>query len=841
MNTITSYRYSETSVLFDKMDLLRVQISQKLDPKHRAEKGQYFTPSNLARFMASMFNQRPRILNILDAGAGIGTLSAALTLTACDWEQKPDLITITAYESEREFLDIIADTYNSCENYCENAGIAFRSEIICGDFIREAAEIVAGKTLFAPVQTKFNAAILNPPYKKINSISNTRRYLHNAGIETSNLYTAFLWLAYRLMNPEGEVVSITPRSFCNGPYFFPFRKALLKIMSLKRIHIFESRDRAFNQDEVLQENIILQVEKTMQAEFVTISASAEPNDEMMTIQEVGFDQLVHSDDPNLFIHIVPDRMQQQLGQRMRGFRTSIIDLGISVSTGKVVDFRVSRYLSHKQDLNSAPLIYPAHFEKGFISWPNEKTRKPNALNVIGAEKALDDLLIPSGWYVLVRRFSAKEEKRRLVAAVVNPDLIPHKRFGIENHLNFFHRGGYGLEANLAKGLAGFLNSTLVDEYFRQFSGHTQVNATDLRNLRYPNEEQLIQIGSRIGTAFPEQAELDQIVMEELGMTIEGEGLSESIQAKEKIDEALKILRVLGMPRPQLNQRSALTLLALLGIKPNTEWSDADNPMRGITEMMEYFRDYYGVTYAPNTREKVRRQTVHQFMQSGLVLINPDDLTRPVNSPHTKYQIEPKARDLLKTFGTYEWEKMLKGYMDSSQELRRLQIRERSMTLIPVKLPNHQKVHLTVGGQNPLIKQIIEELCPRFTPDGILLYLGDAGDKFRIYEKAYLAEIGIEIDEHSKMPDVIVHLPDKNWLVLIEAVTSHGPIDIKRHNELHTLFKNSLAPIVFITAFPTRKTMVRFLSDIAWETDVWVSENPTHLIHFNGERFLGPYD
>lgn len=842
-DTISHHVDTDYSNLFKQVDLFRNEISKSLDSKYRSEKGQYFTPSNLAQFMASMFAQRPRVLNILDAGAGVGSLSTALIIAACKWDKKPQVITVTAYESERNFVEYLNNIYKSCERLCNKVGIEFASEVICEDFIREAADMVGGQTLFSPIQRRFNAAILNPPYKKINSSSNTRQILRRAGLETSNLYTAFLWLAFRLLEPGGEFVSITPRSFCNGPYFLPFRKAFLKTMSLRQIHVFESRDKAFSDDDILQENIILHAVRGLPVDTVTISTSVEPNDETITIQEVNFSDVVLPEDPNKFIYVIPDRLKQQLVARMRGLSATLKELGLSVSTGKVVDFRVRQRLRDAPGHKSVPLIYPAHFYDGYIHWPNSKTKKPNALDITGIDEGqLKSLLVSSGWYVLVRRFSSKEEKRRLMAAVYNPDLVSKQSFGIENHLNYYHQNGEGLPSSLAKGLAGFLNSTMVDEYFRQFSGHTQVNAADLRNLRYPNKEQLIKIGDKIGGFFPTSNQLDQIIIEELNMVGKyDEDLPISINAKKKIDEALTILREFGLPRNQLNQRSALTLLALSDIKPGSEWAEANAILLGITEMMNYFQDYYGVSYAPNTRETVRRQTVHQFIQIGLVLSNPDDLTRPVNSPHTKYQIAPQVIWLIKKFGQYEWDNALQLFLGKAQQLRNLQVRERTMSLIPVKLPNDKEVKLTAGGQNILIKQIIEDFCARFTPGGLVLYLGDAGEKLRIFERDYLEKLGIFIDEHSKIPDVVVYLPEKNWLILIEAVTSHGPIDIKRYNELKELFKNSAAPLVFVTAFPTRKIMVRYLSEIAWETDVWISENSSHLIHFNGERFLGPYE
>lgn len=308
----------------------------------------------------------------------------------------------------------------------------------------------------------------------------------------------------------------------------------------------------------------------------------------------------------------------------------------------------------------------------------------------------------------------------------------------------------------------------------------------------------------------------------------------------RASEALSILRVLNVPREQQNERSALTLLALLGMTPQKPWAEAAAPLLGITEMMNYFEKHFGKKYAPNTRETVRRFTVHQFVQMGLILANPDDPGRPVNSPDNRYQVAPALIKLVREYDSPSWDESLKNFMNSAEALRRLQPRERQMTLIPVRLPDGQELRLTAGGQNELVKKIVEEFCPRFTPAGVLVYVGDAGNKQRHLGTDYLRRLGVTFDEHGKMPDVIVHLPDKNWLALIEAVTSHGPIGVKRQNELKDLFKGIRAGLVFVTAFLTRRAMTKYLSEIAWETEVWVAEAPSHIIHFNGERFLGPY-
>lgn len=317
--------------------------------------------------------------------------------------------------------------------------------------------------------------------------------------------------------------------------------------------------------------------------------------------------------------------------------------------------------------------------------------------------------------------------------------------------------------------------------------------------------------------------------------------SEGSKAEEKISEALAILNNLGFPGQQQNERSALTLLSLLGLKPNASWEDATNPLMGITPMMDFFSDHYGKKYAPNTRETVRRQTVHQFLQAALIVANPDKPSRPTNSPNAVYQIEPSALKLLRSFGKSKWEKYLQNYLRTVKTLKRLYARERDMRRLPVSLANGQEIRLSPGGQNVLVKKIIDDFCPLFTPGGCIVYVGDTQSKWAYFDVSSLAVLGVKIEEHGKMPDVVVHHVTKNWLVLIEAVTSHGPVNSKRRQELKELFRESRSGLVFVTAFLDRRGMLKYLNDISWETEVWIAESPTHLIHFNGERFLGPYE
>jgi hypothetical protein len=309
----------------------------------------------------------------------------------------------------------------------------------------------------------------------------------------------------------------------------------------------------------------------------------------------------------------------------------------------------------------------------------------------------------------------------------------------------------------------------------------------------------------------------------------------------KISDALQILGELGMPRAQRNDRSALCLLALLNLTPEKPWSKAGNPLIGITPMMEFARDYYSKKYAPNTRETFRRQTMHQLIAAGIALYNPDQPGRAVNSPKAVYQIEPDTLTLLRSFGTAKWIKNLRRFLDSRQTLAARYAKEREMKKLPVKLATGETIGISPGDHSELIKAIIEDFAPRFVPGGILVYAGDTGEKWGYFDKELLASLEVEVDGHGKMPDVVLYYPERGWLLLVESVTSHGPVDSKRHEELAYLFGKSKAGLVYVTAFPSRAKMARYLGEIAWETEVWCAEAPSHLIHFNGARFLGPYE
>lgn len=830
------------------VDFFRLEAGALVsDDERKGEMGQFTTPPSVARFMASMLQLGESSVRLLDAGAGVGILTAAVAQEVLDRNPRgPQTVHAVAYEVDEALERRLRTTLDTCHAGCEEAGVGFLGRSHKEDFVHAGVAGLRGEMfapVFAPEPASFDCVILNPPYRKLARNSAERRELAEVGINVSNLYAAFLALSVEYLKPGGELVAITPRSFCNGPYFKPFRRFFLDKMALRRLHVFEMRDVLFDEDGVLQENVVVYAVKEPVAPGarVKVSASADPDDDLFAASDEEYERVVAPGDPEAFIRMISDEAGAGISERMDRVGGALEDVGVSVSTGRVVDFRLREFLRWDPGPTTLPLVYPHNLKDGFVEWPRQHAKKPSAIVAAdGSQKSL----VPSGVYVLVKRFSAKEEKRRVVAAVHDPARLrdaPYVAF--ENHLNFYHRDGSGLHPKLARGLAAFLNSTLVDLYFRQFSGHTQVNATDLRNIKYPTARELEEMGATIAAVFgdvsPDVAWVDRYVEKELlGMS---EGGADPVAGQGKIEEARDVLKALGLPRAQHNERSALTLLALLNLKPETPWSEAGDHMLGITEMMDYFAEHYGKRYAPNTRETVRRQTIHQFRDAGIVLQNPDDPTRPTNSAYNRYQIEHAALELVRLYGTPEWPTALQTYLSSVGTLRERYAQQRQMQRIPLELPSGETISLSAGGQNELVKEIIEQFCPRYTPGGVLLYIGDTDEKWLYFKENEFRELGVTVGQHGKMPDVVVHHVRENWLVLIEAVTSHGPVNPKRRRELKDLFSGSKAGLVLVTAFADRPSLGRYLSEIAWETEVWVADVPDHVIHFNGERFLGPYE
>lgn len=444
----------------------RKSLSQ-LDPDEQSLRGQYFTPSMAAQLIAEL----PRVpeknlLRILDPGAGTGILTAAL-VERINRTHPGHQIHVIAVENDETLHPPLRETL-------AEVGLieGVTTEIVNEDFLRWA--LVTNE--------RFDLVIQNPPYAKLQAGSASQKLLRQKGIVVPNIYAAFLSLGMRLLLVGGQQVAITPRSWMNGTYYSTFRRDFVKGMGVNAIHTFESRSKVFGDSGVLQESIIVSATRGEVPSTVLIKTSHDHSDEPSTY-EVPYKDVVTPD----FIHVPSTADDARAVSWMTTHALSTLaDLCLSVSTGRVVDFRSREMLYTDQILGSAPMVYPAHLRGGSIRHPLG-LKKPEwfAADPMNADK----LLVPGGAYVLIKRFSAKEEQRRVVSCVWSSDTA----VAFDNKLNYIHQNGRGLDPAIARGLTVFLNSSQVDRYFRVFSGHTQVNATDLRQMRFPSREQLLEL------------------------------------------------------------------------------------------------------------------------------------------------------------------------------------------------------------------------------------------------------------------------------------------------------------------------------------------------------------
>lgn len=316
---------------------------------------------------------------------------------------------------------------------------------------------------------------------------------------------------------------------------------------------------------------------------------------------------------------------------------------------------------------------------------------------------------------------------------------------------------------------------------------------------------------------------------------------------EKLNQAKTILKTLGLPKAQYNNRSGWVFLALADIKPYDSWNSAKAPLLPTVDIMQFIREHYGQDYKPNSRETIRRQTLHQFEQARIVDRNRDDLSRPTNSKDNNYSLNLPILEVLKEYPGGPWETKVQEYHQNITALKTLYEKKLDKEKIPITLLDGRKIALSPGKHNRLHADIIHEFCSRFIgKEGKLLYIGDTassrkeGGKLMILENEYLESIGVPPMSHNKLPDIVVFDEKRRWLFLIEAVTSHGPVSPKRLLELEKDLINCKVGCVYVSAFPDRVEFRKNAANIAWETEVWIADNPDHMIHFNGDRFLGPY-
>ena len=472
-------------------DRVRREVAVRSTEAEKEKLGQFLTPRDVAQFIAAMFDEvNGERIRLVDPGAGVGSLTAAVVDELCRRSSRPCELHATAFEIDDRVIDELRHVVSRSTRAASEAGLKVAARICHEDFLAEACRSIADASL------RFELAVMNPPYRKIRAGSREREVLQAVGLDATNLYAAFVAVTIRLLVEGGQLVAIIPRSFCNGPYFRSFRDLLLAETCIRRIHSFDSRSSSFREDGVLQENIILHLVKGRTRQSTITISSSEHAGAPVTTRDLPYAEVIRAAGNDRFIHLPAAENQGKPSKWVASQPCTLEDLGIRVSTGRVVDFRAREHLRPKPSGHTVPLIYPCHFDDGRVLWPNERSKKPNAIFRCAETETL---LIPNGYYVFTKRFTSKEEKRRLVAVVHDPCSVDAPVLGVENHVNYFHTHGEPLEPEIAYGLCAYLNSTPLDQYFREFNGHTQVNATDLRSIRYPTKGTLKKIGRSLSS------------------------------------------------------------------------------------------------------------------------------------------------------------------------------------------------------------------------------------------------------------------------------------------------------------------------------------------------------
>ncbi|MFV8830129.1 BsuBI/PstI family type II restriction endonuclease [Alkalihalobacterium sp. APHAB7] len=813
------------------IDPISDQVNNNTTPEEKKLKGQYFTSSSIAKYMAELLVLNKNEIRVLDPGAGTGVLIAALVDRIISEKIKTISLKVDLYENDKLVIPYLEQMMEYCLNSMEANGYYFEYNIYQEDFITDHAYLFESSLLYRTSEesTLYDLIISNPPYYKVKKNHEYSRILADYVHGQPNVYFMFMAVAAELLNDDSQLVFITPRSYTSGAYFERFRERFFDKVDPDHIHVFNSRKGNFKGESVLQENIILSgFKRKRMVPYITVSSSGSSIDE--DIKQEVFDKslvLDSSDQINL-MRLPLDKEQAAIIKMFDNWSNNLTVMGMNISTGPVVTFRNKELIVGYSENHTSPLLYMKHLKNLEVKFPVTASEQ-GVKNVPESQK----LLVPSKNYVLVKRFTSKEQKKRVDVAAYLSNRYPFEYVGLENHLNYIYKVDGQLSEEEVYGIVGYLNSKCVDQYFRIVNGNTQVNASDIRPLPFPDYQVIVNIGKGILSNNLTLEEVDHFLLNESNK----KGMDHEMVTKE--EQAIDFLKQVGMPPKQQNKRSALTLLALLGLKEEDEWSEASSNVLRIVDIMEFMKVCYDQHYAANSRESIRRQTIHQFEQAQLIVRNPDDPTRPTNSGNTNYAVTKELLEIARTYGTSEWTQKLEWFQGEYETLVQRYESKRKLNRVPVKVDSTLTLELSPGEHNTLQKEIVENFAEYFAPGSQLLYLGDTENKYLFIDKKKLSELNFPEIAHDKLPDVVLYQEEKNWLFLIEAVTSHGPISDKRKYELEKMLERSDVGNVFVTAFPSMSTFKQYADDIAWDTEVWFSDNPKHMMHLNGDRFLGP--
>ena len=785
-----------------------------VDKEERKNIGQFFTCESTARFMASLFDFSSvgKNVRILDPGAGSGILSAAI-LEELEKNTNVENIELVCYETDSKILNLLERNLKFCQKKsCKNIIInILNNNYITSQYLEFNNCLSANKVLL-----KYDYVISNPPYVKLSKNAVEALAMPNICYGAPNLYFLFAAMALFNLKDNAEMVFIIPRSWTSGAYFYKFRQYLLVNGCIERIHLFASRNKVFENEKVLQETIIIKIKKTrIKNNNITITTSKGNNFEESTFIDVKYDDIVSG--KNNYIYLITSDKEVEVIEKINQFKYTLPEIGLKMKTGLTVDFRNKQLLCDSPKSNTVPLFYSQHIKNGKVIFPLNKKGE-----YITNDKS--SLLQKNKNYLFVKRFTAKEEKRRLQCAIYLAKEFPqYKEISTQNKINFIESNKQ-LSKEIIFGLYTIFNSYLYDSYYRILNGSTQVNSTEFNTIPVPS----LEIIEKMGIDLLKSGNYDEETCENILLKY----LEENKMSK--LEEARDIIKLLGVPQRQQADLCCYVLLSMANLNETAAWSNAKNDWIRIHDIITFIKDNYGIAYAENSRETFRKQAIHHFRNAAFI----EDNSKATNSPNYRYRLTNEMLNLIKTYKTKSWKKQLKLFLDNHETLMDIYESKKKMQKMPVKI-NNINFTFSTGSHNQLQKSILEEFTPRFAPGAECLYVGDTIEKDLVKNEDKLRELGFTITLHDKMPDVVLYSVEKNWLYFIEAVTSVGPMEPKRIKEIEEMTTGVTAGKIYVTAFLDFKTFKKFSDRLAWETEVWIAENPDHMIHLNGDKFLGP--
>lgn len=658
------------------------------------EYGQFLTPPSVARYMAKQLGQIENGASLLEPAIGSGVLVCAVIERLIN-EKKPLEISITAYETDKTLSDVSREILTVASNAAESNGIKIKWQVFNEDFVLSCLPDQQ-PSLFDSNKSKskkFTHIVSNPPYFKLNVEDKRVKAVSGILNGHTNIYTLFMALSSKLLTQQGTACFIVPRSFCSGIYFSEFRRDLLKDVTPVALHVFQSRNDVFN--EVLQENVIFTFEKSSQsnkhqywAGYINISSSK--NDKSLEngiiSRQVSYKHFINDHNGLLLFRIPTGILDEQILEAIDKWDHSLEKLGFQVSTGRVVPFRSKELLKEKLKTGNGtvPLLWMQNIKPYQTEYPLDKFDKPQAILTNDPS-----LLIPNGNYILLRRFSAKEDKRRLVSSPFIGEKFDFEQIGFENHINVIFKKRELLSTSETIGLSALLNSAIIDRYFRIVNGNTQVNAAELRILPIPPLDVIKNIGEKIQKRPNDSLEsIENIIFSTLWesnlINEEFPMIQETRIIMGKIEQAQEILEALGLPSAQQNEVSALTLLTLAQLSEDTPWKNANSVSLRVHDILVEIKRRYGREYAENSRETIRRKVLHQFEQAGIVIRNIDDPERPTNSGLNNYLLSDLVLDVVRSYGTPKWKVKSKSFTDHQGKLVDVYQKAREQTKIPLR-------------------------------------------------------------------------------------------------------------------------------------------------------------